>query len=174
MNQQLFRQFEALEKSRSVLFENLIALSDEDARKAPAGKWSISEIVSHILTSEQMSLGYMKKKSLAIDTLDNSGIAESMRMVLLTLSQRLPIKYKAPKIIVERTLQRESFQTTLQEWASLRNEYREFLERIEDKNLRKKIYKHPIAGRLNSFQALKFLREHFRHHLPQINRLLKK
>ena len=46
-------------------------------------------------------------------------------------------------------------------------------KRILSAQLKKKIYKHFFAGRLNIQHALIFLREHIIHHQPQINRLLK-
>ncbi|HEY5919711.1 MAG TPA: hypothetical protein VIU13_19965, partial [Chryseolinea sp.] len=57
-------------------------------------------------------------------------------------------------------------------WTLIRMELRQFLDTIEATNMRKLIYKHPVAGRFNVIQCLMFMREHYHHHLPQIKRLL--
>ena len=90
---------------------------------------------------------------------------------LLKISQRVPLKYKAPKAVVQHTPEPLSLSELKEQWNSLRNDLRDFLEKIEDKNIRKKIYRHPV-GRFNVVQAVTFFREHFQHHLPQIKRLL--
>lgn len=173
MSTTLINQFITLEGERAKLMNQLVQLSDEQANKSPVGKWSILEILMHIITSEKMSLGYMKKKSLAIDVLDDSGIIESLKVVLLKISQRIPFKYKAPKIVVDKTPKKQSLDEVSNEWNSLRGDMKTFVESIDERYVRKKIYRHPVAGRLDASQALVFLSEHFHHHLPQINRLLK-
>ena len=90
------------------------------------------------------------------------------------LSQRLPFKYKAPRSLAENTPPAITVAELKAEWDLLRTELREFLNAIEDKYLRKKIYKHPRAGMLNVVQAVTFFREHYIHHWPQIKRLTKK
>jgi len=143
-------------------------------RNSPrVGKWSVHQIVTHLFVSEKLSLGYMKKKSLGIETFENSGWIESVKLLLLILSQRLPFKYKAPKSIVQHTPPDISLTEIQNQWSMMRVELKDFLNSIDDKNLKKKIYKHPRAGMLNVVQAITFFREHYVHHRPQIERLLK-
>ncbi len=59
-----------------------------------------------------MSLIYMKKKSLGVDELDDSGILEALKFRFLQASQRIPmLKFKAPKAVVEHTPTSVSFDT---------------------------------------------------------------
>lgn len=136
------------------------------------GKWSISQILTHILTSERLSIGYMKKKSQGIDQIKNSGPVESMRLWLLILSQRIPVKYNAPKVLVQNTPEALPLEELIPKWNSVREELKTFLDSIEEKNVRKVIYKHPFAGRLDAQQAMVFLKEHINHHTPQIDRIV--
>lgn len=126
----------------------------------------------HLLTSEQLTLGYLKKKSLGVSKLRDSGPIESVKITLLTIFQRMPFRFKAPTLVVQHTPNPVSLADLSERWNLSRIELKQFLETIHDDNLYKLIFKHPVAGRFNAVQCLIFMREHFRHHVPQINRLL--
>lgn len=173
MNTTLQNQIEKLELDRIKLLDTLRKAPEEKFDvKADAAHWSINQILIHLLTSEQLTLNYLKKKSLGIDQLGESGPIESLEMIVLKISQRIPLKYKAPKVLAENTPNSIPFQDLVEQWNSSRKELRNFLDSIEEKHLHKLIYKHPVAGRFDVVQCLTFLREHFHHHLPQIKRLL--
>lgn len=174
MNIKLEYWFDQLEDDRIKLLNKLSKLPVEKLdNKSDSRHWSINQILVHLLTSEQLTLTYLKKKSLGIDQLANARPIESVKMTLLKISQRLPmIKFKAPNVLVENTPNVVPLPELIDRWNLSRLDLKNFLETIEDKNLHKLIYKHPIAGRFDVVQCLTFLREHLRHHLPQINRLL--
>ena len=172
MNTQLLHRFETLERDRIILLKDL---SDWPATKlcysADPRKWSVNQTLLHLLTSEQLTLRYLKKKSLAMDQLKHSGPTESLKMVLLVISQRLPfMKFKAPAILLEATPQYLDMPDLMNQWDELRFDLKDFLGRIGDQDVTRLVYKHPVAGRLNLIQCLLFMREHFHHHLQQINR----
>ena len=172
MNASLEKIFNELEKQRENIYHKIADLSSDQYSRSVNGKWSIGQILTHLMTSERLSLLYMKKKSLGIKNLNDSGSLESFKSFLLKISQRLPFRFSAPKFLIANTpaaLDKEDLQ---QKWVKSRLELKNFLEKIEDQNVRKKIYKHPVAGRLDAGQAMIFFCEHVRHHLPQIKRLL--
>jgi uncharacterized damage-inducible protein DinB len=174
LNNKLHYHFDQLERDRQHLLTEIKDLSVGELNASPSrGQWSISQVVAHLFTAENASLSYMKKKSLGVSKLKNSGWVESFKVVLLKLSQRLPLKYKAPKYVVENTPLSMTFDELETEWRNVRDDLKKFLEGIEDKNLRKMIYKHPVAGYLDTVQALDFFREHIRHHRPQLKRLIR-
>jgi hypothetical protein len=172
MDEKLRNLIKKLEHQRKQIIDEVSLISPEQYHKRVKGKWSIAMILTHLVTSERLSLGYMKKKSLGIDTAGETGWAESIKSLLLTISQHLPFRFKAPKAVLESTPPALSFESLTKEWSTLRAELIAFVETIEQKHIHKKIYKHPVAGRLNIIQALRFSREHIIHHLPQIKRLL--
>lgn len=173
MNIQLQQLYTQLEADRKKLLAQVELIPEEKFNRQPSsGKWSLGEVLSHIVASEQGSTSYMKKKSLGIDQVDNSGTIESLKLGLLIISQRIPfLKFKAPKILAHAP-QFHSAESAIRQWNEVRLDLKIFLEKIEDKNIRKKIYKHPVAGRLDVVQAVTFYREHIIHHSPQIKRLL--
>ena len=173
MNKHFEPIFNALQEQKENLLGQVKSISPDTFNYKPApGKWSINQILMHLITSEKLSIGYMKKKSLGVDQLRNSGIMEKIRIGFFIISQRLPLKYKAPRVVVDKTPQAGSLTELIQQWDAVRSELADFLERIEDKNVYKVIYKHPFAGRLDVAQTMIFFREHIIHHSPQIFRIL--
>ena len=167
--------FDELELQRSTIINQVKELSNEKFNASPnQQRWSISQIITHIMTAEALSIGYMKKKAKGFDELENSGASESFRLLLLIISQRIPsLKFKAPKVVVENTPAPFTIEEVIKKWDAQRADLKSFIEGIEEKNSKKLIYKHPIAGRFDAYQAMVFFREHIIHHQPQIKRLLK-
>ena len=168
----LHQRFERLEIMRQKIFIAVRESPPEYLNYNPPGKWNMLEILTHLLTAEHLSMNYIKKKSLGINEAGDSGVFESVKFLLLRISQRLPLKYKAPTYVIENTPNALSLDEIERQWDTLRNELRNFLESFDERNLQKKIYRHPVAGRLNIIQALKFFYEHIHHHKPQIEQLL--
>jgi uncharacterized damage-inducible protein DinB len=175
VNASLAYYFNKLEAQRENLLHRVASVSADDWNRAPKpGKWSIGQILTHLLTAEQLSIGYMKKKSLGIDQLRSSGPIESLKLFLLKISQRVPLRYRAPEVVVQHTPEAFSRVELTEKWEKTRSDLKQLLEKISDKDERKLIYRHPVAGRLNAGQAMIFFQEHIIHHWPQINRLLNK
>lgn len=170
MHESFAKAFDKLEKTKSEVLVKVSALSETDYYKRIDNRWSVAQILTHILTSEQLALSYMRKKYLGVDQLKNSAWMEPSKLLLLQASQRLPIKYKAPKGIAEKTPEPLSFHELSTQWSTLRTDLSTFLHSIPDEHIRKMIFKHPIAGMFNATQGVTFLREHLMHHIPQIDR----
>jgi hypothetical protein len=174
LNKHLKYRFDKLENEKARLMKSLAALPDEVLSRDPTvGQWSINQILMHLLTSEQLTLAYLKKKSQGLDLLADSGAFESLKMSILRISQRFTfLKYKAPEVLVANTPEAVGLPDLKSLWDKSRIDLRDFLENIQDKDLHKLVYKHPVAGLFNIIQCLIFLNEHFLHHLPQIKRLM--
>ncbi|QOI96882.1 MAG: DinB family protein [Flammeovirgaceae bacterium] len=176
MNQELDRVFSRLETARVKLEKQFSLVTEEDWQRSPGpGKWSMAQVFTHLLTSEKLSLGYMKKKAQGIEQAGTSGMWQSLTMLILIISQRRPmLKFKAPKVVMDNTPPAMNKQDLFVAWEESRLELKNFLEGINNTHARKLIYKHPVAGRLDVRQALVFFGEHIRHHRPQLMRLLHK
>ena len=172
MNTKLQHLFDSLERERDSLLATVKNLSPDKQQHAPEGKWSIQQILAHIIAAEKLSIMYLHKKMLGIKEVEDTGVLEEIKMALLQLSQRLPLKFKAPRVVVENTPAYANFEELTADWNKTRAELKTLLEKFDDTQIRKKIYKHIRAGRLNIQHALMFFREHIIHHTPQINRLI--
>jgi DinB superfamily len=166
------KTYDKLERQREQILGMIKNLPEDVYRNSPSDKWSVAQIVTHLFTSERLSIGYMKKKSLGIEALKNSGLKQVLVSGILKISQRFPFRYKAPRVIVENTPEALSVDEITSRWNKSRSDLKEFLEGISKQHARRLIFKHPIAGMLNADQAMKFMYEHINHHLPQIKRLL--
>lgn len=163
----------ALESQGAELLGEIKNLSNEQFNHHQTNKWSINQILGHLITAEQLSIGYINKKINAIQEVDNTGLWNEIKLLIFIASQRLPLKYKAPKNLGDQPKSFSSPQVLEKEWNSTRQELQTLLEKFSSSQLNRKIYKHPVMGRCNIVHALIFFREHIIHHRPQINKLLK-
>jgi uncharacterized damage-inducible protein DinB len=172
VNRKLHLLFNLLETDRAVLLNQIKKISPEQFHYAPEGKWSVSQILAHIIAGERLSVQYLNKKMLGINDVKNSGITEELKMLVLKLSQRLPFKFKAPRTIVDKTPVYQTLDDVISDWNRVRRELGTTLEKFQDHQINKKVYRHVRAGLLNVQHALLFFREHIIHHTPQIERLM--
>ena len=173
MNARFQKLYHEIETQRKQLLLSLRPLSHERLNSHPEGKWSINQIIAHLITAERLSVNYLNKKMQGINEAKDSGLVEELKMILLIVSQRLPLKFKAPKVVVDQTVKETDIHNLIREWDKVRAALKNILEGMEDHHVKRKIYRHVVAGMLNIQQALKFLYEHVRHHTPQVKYLLK-
>lgn len=172
MNQKLNRLFERLEVQRHELLEKVKQVPDKFDAKPNDKKWSLHQLLAHLVAAEKLSNQYISKKIQGIDHAGDTGIMEDLKMGVLKVSQRLPLKFNAPKPVVATTNSYTNLAALIAEWDSTREDFKQLLNQVKDDQLKRKVYKHVIAGRLNIVHAVEFLHEHVAHHLPQVNRLL--
>jgi uncharacterized damage-inducible protein DinB len=172
LNTKLQQIFDSLETQRNQLFISLNSLTVEKLNQQPTNGWSINQVIAHLIAAERLSVLYLRKKIQAINEVENTGLIEELKMIVIILSQRLPFKFKAPKTVVENTKSSTSLHQLEQEWNAVRNELKIVLEKFNDDQIKRKIFKHVVAGKLNIQQTLIFFREHIIHHQKQIKRLL--
>ena len=172
MNAILESHFEVLEKQRHQILSEIKTLSNQALNRSQPNKWSISQIIGHVVAAEKLSVGYINKKIIAINEVENTGLWNDILLWIFTISQRLPLKYKAPKTLGSEPPSYSNVASLIIDWDETRLKLHELLEKIPANGLKKKIYRHPVMGRCNILQALVSFQEHLRHHHPQIKRLL--
>jgi hypothetical protein len=167
-------RFSRLDKLKSEAEEMFSRFSDEELNMPQApGKWGAIQHFAHILSSETLSLMYMKKKIQGVSEAGKSGLSERVRSGLLRFAMKTSLKFKAPPVLEEPAsfIKKEEF---LSKWNNLRNDYREFLEPIKEDIASSRIYKHPVMGRMDLLQALDFLGVHLERHLKSAKEILAK
>lgn len=174
MNPAFQKLFDELEAQRKKTLESVRHLTDEQLnRPLRPGKWSVAQILSHLITAERMSAAYLRKKIQGIHEAADSGWWEELKFGALKISQRVPgLKFRAPKRVLENTSSYRDFSTIQQEWDDVRSDLRKLVSTLSADQAGKLIYRHPVAGYLNIRQALLFFQEHITHHTPQIKRLI--
>lgn len=162
-----------IELQRQKTLDCVKDLTEENFNKSVNKKWSIAQILSHLVASEKLSILYVRKKIQGIKDVKDTGLIEEIKMLLLRMSQRLPgLKFKAPQGLDEHTANFNNFASLKNEWDIIRNDLRLLLDTIPSEYRNRMIYKHVRAGYLNMKHALQFFEEHIIHHMPQIKKLL--
>ena len=73
MNSQLTKLFESIELQRLEILEQVRQSPEKFNVKPRENKWSIGQILAHIVTAEKLTLQYMTKKIQGIDQAGTTG-----------------------------------------------------------------------------------------------------
>jgi uncharacterized damage-inducible protein DinB len=164
-------RFARLESSRRELLDSLAALSDADARRAPAeGAWSIVQVVGHLTMSDEATLGYLHKKMQAPSAIPPAGPMSWVRMIAVAAVLRAPVRRKAPAATANPPAA-VGLDEARARWDRVRAEWTAFLDSFPPELLGRAVFRHPFAGRMSIAHTLGFMQEHQRHHARQIARV---
>lgn len=168
MNPKLEAKYLRLEKSRNRLLNELAGLSDVELNTPAAdGKWSINQIVSHLIMVEQYAISYIHRKIEQDELLTASELSNTVNNVLLKLAMLSPFKFKAPSVVAT-VPAHANFSLLRRQWDETRFKLEDLLTEVPHTLFYKYLFKHPLAGALTVNQTLSFLQDHFNHHLYQI------
>ena len=146
MHYRLTYSFNKLEAQRAEVMALLRESDSAKVSRSVSGKWSPAQIVFHIMISEKLALQYMRKKYLGINASKETGLFESLKFILLKISQRLPLKFKAPKVLGEHDPLNLPLDQLENEWANSRRELAVFLEQFDDHTSAGKFTSIPMRG----------------------------
>jgi Protein of unknown function (DUF1569). len=157
------------------LFQELAPFGDERLNQKPAnGGWSAMQVLHHLILVEENSLRYVRKKLSFEPNFEKSGLGARLRMALLLLTLRSPIKFRAPaSASSEKIPEKAAFAETVERWRKVRAEWSDFFENMPENIADKAAYRHPRAGRITFEQMTQFFSGHFKRHRDQIRRTLK-
>ena len=164
------KKYLILEANRNELFNLLEKLDEKQLNYRPAeDKWSITQIVFHLVKAEQLSVISINKE-MKKTTQQKAGISALVRASLLKYSLKSSLKFKAPPILGKMP---ESYDINelKTKWVTIRNKLNIALGEVNIDAGNKYMFTHPYAGRLNIHQTMDFLVEHFNHHYRQIKKL---
>jgi hypothetical protein len=169
----LLLQFNKMEEARLKLYSRITAMEEKMLhRRESEGKWSAIQIIFHLSNSEEMSVAYIGKKVKAGNSIPKTGLSAEVRILFLRFVSRYK-KLKKPAWFPEPP-ENPDTKIILDAWSETRDQLKQLIVKLPDDMLERKIFRHPLAGRLNIRQALTSLQLHFDHHLKQINSLLKR
>lgn len=155
-----------------VLLSELFTLDHERLNRKPAdGGWSAIQTLHHLILVEENSLAYIRKKLSFNPQLEKAGPGSWWRSLLLNVTLRIPIKFKAPKSAGNELIpDSDTLIAVSARWQKIRGEWQEFFEKMPAELVDKAAYKHPRAGRLSWLQMLDFFVAHFERHRGQVHR----
>ncbi len=171
MQGELLAHWNELVKAKEEFLDTMKGLNDEQIKTQPADGWSANQVLEHVLGAEMGTIGYMKKKSSsgweALETAQDEHHKNSHAINTRLASED---RYNAPAILTEPSNAYTYAQLTMQ-WDAVRNDMYDFLKAVQPEHYNKLVFKQPVAGMLNVVQAVSFMHNHLRHHIPQIIRL---
>lgn len=173
MNAHLLQQLNRLEAERKKLFSELKNYTDDELNKKPSpDKWSVAEVIAHLIAAEEMSLKYLLKKTQDTSREKGETLKHKFCWALVQIVFKTNIKYKAPDV-VEPKAGYQSLNDLEVQWTDIRLQTRELLQKLTDEELNKTLWKHAVAGKLNLHHMAQFFGIHFYRHRKQIERALK-
>lgn len=159
-----------LEDKRKNLYDLLETLDEKQLNFRPAeDKWSITQIVFHLVKAEQLSVISINKEIRNTNS-GRAGVSAFVRSSLLKFALISPLKFKAPPIMgnVPKEYDINELKT---KWLTVRNKLHTALGEVDKELGKQYLFVHPYAGKLNIYQTMDFLVQHFNHHYRQIKRL---
>ncbi len=164
-------KFNLLEQERKDLFAKLEVLDGDVLNYKPAAdKWSITQIVFHLVKTEKLVVISMNREMKNIDFANKLGMKERLSSFILNTALKTSFKFKAPEI-VRNVPDETDINDLMTKWTAARNNLKQTLEKLNAESSKKFLFEHPYSGRLNAPQTLNFLYNHFKHHLRQIEKL---
>lgn len=159
--------FSALATTRRRIYEQVEALSDDEAKARPAPDiWSITEIIEHLSISEARMLALVSKllgqESAAAANADAYGSPISIQV----MTERAAEKFTAPAFT-----QPTGNVPLAESLAKLRESRAALISlrpRVEARDYSHVTYPHPVFGPLNLYQWLAAIEFHECKHLDQI------
>lgn len=139
------------------------------------GKWSIIQILNHLLTSEKLSVNYLEYKLNLNTTIPSLSIRNRINSVILILAFYSPFKFRAPeKNGINNPQNSGDIQAIANEFDKNRKALRIIINKIPHDDIKRAWFKHPYVGRMGLKVMLRFFGAHFIRHHKQALKILAK
>ena len=170
-NSRLRRAFKSYEYQVQKLLGEYKTYTDEQRLFKPEnGGWSIAQVFFHLEQIQDMARTAMQNR-IASGKAKPAGLKHTWRYIVLVSALILPIKYNAPRALVE--LQKKSLPADHypKSWIASLKELEEFLIAFPVNQQKNLLFMHPAAGPLPVHHSLGFMIAHLRHHKRQLGRI---
>lgn len=173
MNKKIKTQLDQLNKDLEQLLQRMATYPEDLLNQQPdENSWSAFQVMHHLMLVEQASIHYVQKKLSFQPQLKKAGLGARLRSFIIWLYLTLPLKAKAPALVSgDKLPKRSNLEDIRTAWTTQRKALEAYLETLPDEIWDKAIYKN-FGGRLSLGQMLKFYKDHFEHHLKQIDRTI--
>jgi len=161
-------KFESLTHKRDALLHKLASLSMDALNfKAGPDKWSVVEVVEHLVIAEDDLLNQISTQAPPFDSKSRS--PEKYKTVIKVMERDIPVDVPDERAVPQGRLTANEL---LSRWEDIRQKLRDFLAGINLENKDNLVYRHPFAGPLDISETLHFFDVHFDNHMRHIDRIL--
>ena len=158
-----------IDASRVALMDELEAMDPARlAAKPAAGKWSILEIVEHLVLAERAVFKGMPDPS-RLEAREPTA-TDRVRYLLVAFLLKSPVPVRVPS----RAMVPKGALTLVELrrlWDENQNWLRAYVAGLDAAGLRRTVFEHPVAGPLTAEQAVRLGRIHADRHIRQIRAL---
>jgi hypothetical protein len=174
MDAKIDAKLRQLDAELEQLLKTLLKYPHEKLAQQPGpGRWSVYEVMQHLMLAEKGGHNYLSKKALSMKLPPKLGLGSWFRRTLTKFYLNTNIKFKAPAGAAEAAFKPiASFAQISGEWQQNRSNMRKLLESLPPGWEKVQAYKHPIGGRMGLLGMLDFWEAHLRRHKKQIERTL--
>lgn len=170
---------EDIRKAAEEFKEAFFRLSEEE-RQGPSDGWSARQVMSHIALSEKSLFAYMEKKCLAdpleLKQADRESDERGWKMIAALKSN---VRLKAPTLGMLSPQGDDATATKGLEGDLFKSWHAQRMQGLDSWQAKVsddvwwtvQIFRHPIAGYISLYDTLRFMAEHIRHHIGQLNRM---
>ncbi|MFO7448125.1 MAG: DinB family protein [Ignavibacteriaceae bacterium] len=171
MNRKLQSLYDSIETERLDITEQVKKLPDKELNRKPAeGKWSVLQIIFHLVKTEKIAVisiqkGIQKKEKHAAWTLRSL-----INNALLNIILKTPVKIKAPPIVAK-VPDTYNLNELLVQWEKSGKALKETAEEFTPELMEINVFPHSYLGDMNITKTFKFILEHLKHHKRQIYKI---
>ncbi|MGD9302247.1 MAG: DinB family protein [Desulfobacterales bacterium] len=163
------KTFDDLEKKYSRLLQDLNSMTDDALYfKAGADKWSIVEVIEHLVLAEENMLEQLTSASSALNLDPRDRSAKNYHIVIKVMTNDIAVD--VPDESMEPRGQ-FSLEDLLVRWKDTRQKTRAYIEGIHPEKAGDLVYRHPFAGPLDISETLRFIDVHFDNHRRHIDKI---
>ena len=163
-------KLEKMDRKRLALLEKLAVVAPEDlARKLVPKRWSLLQVLQHIILAEHEVLQGMPNPSKLVPRKRNPFQTINYLLVMLILKWDIPVPVPSSAMVPDGN-------TTLPElrkqWDRNFQWLKTYGNGLTVETARQAVFKHPVIGPLTPTQALELGRLHLDSHIRHINRII--
>ena len=162
--------YDSLTGKREQLLQRLDSLESETLSfKAGPDKWSIVEVVEHLVIAEADLITQLTAEVHSPPLDIESRSAKKFQTVIKVMER--DIEVDVPHESMEPHGQ-VALDDLLHQWDDIRKKLQGLLAGIKKENKGDMVYRHPFAGPLDIGETLHFFEVHYDNHMRQIDRIL--
>ena len=165
----LDERLEAFNERRGALLDEMEALDPAKLVAKPlAGKWSMLEIIEHLVLAERAVLQGLPDPSRLSER--ERGLKHRFRypIVMFVLRYGIPVRVPSPAMVPQGDRTLDELRRL---WDENQRWIRAYTGHLDQTGLRRCVFEHPVAGPLSVEQALHMVQVHLDTHMRQIRRL---
>ena len=163
-------KLDSLTKKREDLLGIIANRSKEELTyKAAADKWSVVEVVEHLVIADHDVLNQIAPGDPNPPLDGRARSAENFKTVIKVMERDIPVDVPDERAEPHG---RFTLDELLSRWAGIQQKLHGRLAEINSENKDKLVYRHPFAGPLTITETLHFIEVHFDNHMRHIDRIL--